>query len=93
MINKTLSENINAKICVNVNLNNDTGAPPPSKNDSVGNDDRSCRTSPCSNRWKSALNLILIIETFSIGILILFIFKIEQFAKSIVLGCVKEVAV
>jgi peptide/nickel transport system permease protein len=34
----------------------------------------------------TALNLILIIETFSIGILILFIFKIEQFAKSIVPG-------
>ena len=39
------------------------------------------------------LILFFIIETFSIGILILFIFKIEQFAKSIVLGCVKEVAV
>ena len=39
-----------------------------------GNDDRRWRTSPCSNRLESALDLNLIIETFSIGILILFLF-------------------
>ena len=40
----------------------------------LGNVDRRLMTSPRSNRLKSALDLNLVIETFSIGIFILFLF-------------------